>query len=269
MLEKYKGNLVAQLDDLASSPIIYNSNYAIANVLHKNNTYVYNSGINFLDNFTKATFTEKEDGLDAFPNIVNLFITSPPPYTIIFYAKYLQDTNLVMEYVVDKNNWYYVLIDPLGVISCYKDDWYLFITTMNSNYKGYTKRINLNTGGSRNIEGFTKEDDTAVVWKYPTPYLNLKTFLGNVKGDSMYLGGLKVYNTIIPDEALNDLIYRKNIITNQNKIISNSFGESASSTKLVKSDGTLNVKGELIEADGQKVSINKNGNIYATEFIEF
>ena len=85
----------------------------------------------------------------------------------------------------------------------------------------------------------------------------------------MYLGGLKVYNTIIPDEALNDLIYRKNIITNQNKIISNSFGESASSTKLVKSDGTLNVKGELIEADDQKASINKNGNIYATEFIEF
>ena len=78
MLEKYKGNLVAQLDDLASSPIIYNSNYAIANVLHKNNTYVYNSGINFLDNLTKATFTEKEGDLDVFPNIVNLFITSPP-----------------------------------------------------------------------------------------------------------------------------------------------------------------------------------------------
>lgn len=83
MLEKYKGNLVAQLDDLASSPIIYNNNYPINKILHENNTYVYNSGINFLDNFTKATFTKSTGNFDIFPQILELFITAPPIYNIL------------------------------------------------------------------------------------------------------------------------------------------------------------------------------------------
>lgn len=279
MLEKYKGNLVAQLDDLASSPRIYNSNYPIKVILGKSCTYsfVSSSGTNFLDNDKFLTCGRQlEDSY--FSTLYNLFITSPPPCTIMFYTK-MNCTNtdsgvdiLSEGYAVNPNLYYN--IDTLGGgFQLIINRWYLIVYTIDQSYnikcyeicmwdeidKTDTKPYN-----SVKDEGHNYTSEATL------PYLFLKPFLGwSTEGDQISIKNLRVYNTVLPIEALNDLFYRKNIITNQNKIISNSFGESASSTKLVKSDGTLNVKGELIEADGQKVSINKNGNTYATEFIEF
>lgn len=145
------------------------------------------------------------------------------------------------------------------------------IVTINKDYK--VKRYYLGYSENkieiRNTGFLTTGNSTLEEVKDKIHTIDFNDFMSEMSDTaSGGIGSFRIYETLIPESEIYDILYRKTIISNDNKMRNIYYSEGASATSLSQVDGTCFVKGELIEQDG-KVSINKNGNIYASEFIEF
>lgn len=283
MIDKYNQYLAVQWDDMfGTSPIIYKNGYSIIAMEKRGTEKITctppqnNSFKNSIPIYTIKATTSSTEGLSSINSVLRL--SNVFPKTVMFRfntSNILQTLYYHMNFYTSAGkdyNYPYRYYSPGIFFKDGKDCYYIFTIDSNINTKEYiyfydtgtiyTSKISWSEQKDANGNGISLEEAKAKV-------NTISCSLTNTMGEGSYgVGSFRIYETLIPESEIYDILYRKTIISNDNKMRNIYYSEGASATSLSQVDGTCFVKGELIEQDG-KVSINKNGNIYASEFIEF
>lgn len=283
MIDKYDKYLAVQWDDMfGTSPIVYKSGYSVITLDKRGTEKITcappkkNNFKNSIPIYTIKETTSSTEGLSSIKSVLRVSNNFPKTVMFRFYtSQTLQTLQYDMNFYTSAGkdyNYPYRYYNPTTFFHGGKDCYYIFTIDSNLNTKEYiyfydtgtiyTSKINWSEQKDANGNGISLEEAK-------TKVNTISCSLTNTFGEGSYgVGNFRIYETLIPESDIYDMLYRKTIISNDNKMRNIYYSEGASATSLSQVDGTCFVKGELIEQDG-KVSINKNGNIYASEFIEF